>query len=134
MPAHQRGEPVLPEHVGGQLPVAGRERVPQGLERLPLGRVPARRAAVQLGLLARQAAVQLRAQHVGEQAVVAIPAGPPVDLAHERVRPRQLVQGPAGRGLARERLRQLTAERVGHARAQQEVEQRRAARTRAPRR
>ena len=64
------------DQLGGQRPVAGRHRLPDGVQQQPVDLVPPGRAPVQVRHLPRALEPELQAQDFGEQRVIAVPAIP----------------------------------------------------------
>ena len=99
----------------------GGDDVGQRLAAAAVRREPGARAGVQIGAQARMRLVQPRSQELEEQAVVAEPAPAPVEADDQRALVLEVPERPPAVVPARERVRQLTADAVDHARPQQEL-------------
>ena len=85
-----RLQPVRGDQRGGVLDPAGGDRVVDRLVDAPAGRVPRRRAGVQLGHEVRLGAREFALQQVAQQVVVAEPVAAVVERDDEQVRPERL--------------------------------------------
>ena len=90
---------MLGDELGGRAPIAGGDRVADGLRDLPLVGEPRGRAPVQRRRGARLLGLQARAQQLGEQVVVAVPLTAAVERDDEQVAAVE-VREPRGRAVA----------------------------------
>ncbi len=89
------------DEVRRPLDLAGGEGMGDGLRRLPLALPPGAGAPMQAGDVVGMLVEQPRAEEIGEQVVVAVPAPPIVERDEEQVRPFERLEhrrpaGPAG--------------------------------------
>ena len=119
-----RLQPVRGDQLGGVLDPAGGDRVVDRLVDAPAGRVPCRRAGVQLGDEVRLGARELALQQVAQQVVVAEPVAAVVERDDEQVRPERLGEQRGAVGPAGDRGAQRRAHALEDRRAQQELPQR----------
>ena len=101
--------------------VATGDGVTHGALAVPVDLIPGRRAPVQVVHRLRRAALELGAQQLGEQVVVAIPGVVIVERGHEEAVASQSVELAGGVGLAGHRVTQAGGELVENRGAEQKL-------------
>ena len=115
----QRG---TPDQLARARSIAGRDGVADGGVDVVVAHVPAARTAVQLGREVGIAPAQLRAEHLREQAVEAVPRVGAVERHEQDVRPSEVAQHVAGPLASEDRIAERAREPFEDRRALEELD------------